>query len=320
VTVHRAERPPSTLVRLKVQLRAADVAKMAGARLVLAQMERVLTLGDGDVDVYRPDGQPLVLVRRGAVSEADGEVAFPILSQLAQRYGSDNRGLYAGLPRASRVRADGAQSKQSRTVDEDGHLVRVESAVVGHMSRQGGRHPYCRATSFVRDEVARWHALHPLIEGVAASYRQAAPNRWTAQNAAMAKVHPAWRIGATPFTTLTVNRNVFGSIHRDAGDFKDGLGAITVHRRGAYSGAVLGFPQFAVGVDLADRDLVLFNPHDWHGVTDMADAAPDAVRVSVVYYMRAKMLDCGSPAEELARARRVKEQAHFGASGGDDVA
>ena len=122
------------------------------------------------------------------------------------------------------------------------------------------------------------------------------------------KVLPCWRIGSTQFTTLTVNANVLGSIHQDKGDFKAGMGGITVHRRGTYSGAILGFPEYGVGAELHDGDLILFDPHEWHGVTEMTNKSDDAMRVSVVYYMRAKMVDCGTPEQEVEHARQIKER------------
>ena len=130
--------------------------------------------------------------------------------------------------------------------------------------------------------------------------------RHSAQESACKALNPSWVIRETPFTTMTVNYNVCGAVHKDAGDFKDGMGIITCHRRGVYRGGVLGFPEYGLGVELFDRDLLFFNPHDWHGVTDFVDAQDGFERISVVYYMRADMAKCGSPEEELERVRLQK--------------
>lgn len=144
----------------------------------------------------------------------------------------------------------------------------------------------------------------PLAALVATVYEELSPERHWRQQAAAAECKPEWIIKGTPFSTLTVNCNVLGAVHRDAGDFKGGLGCITVHRRGTYQGAILGFPEYSVGVELNDGDLLLFNAHDWHGVTEFeGELSPDHERISVVYYLRERMKNCGTMAEELARAK-----------------
>lgn len=293
------------VVQLRSKLRDADVAAMAGARLRREQLTMVTS--HGDVDVFKPDGKPLVRVRRRAVPAAIGANVMPVLSHVARSYPSSNRGAYAGLPRAQRQFADGTRSTQAHTMDEHGKRIDVESAVIGFFDRSGGRYPFCRATRFTAQETAKWEQVVPLVHAAASAYKAIAPERYALQMQAMSDVHEAWRITGTPFTTLTVNDNVLGSIHTDKGDYKEGMGVISVHRRGTYTGAILGFPQFGVGVEMFDRDLLLFDSHAWHGVTEFEQREADAERISVVYYMRRRMTDCGSPEQELQRAREYKE-------------
>lgn len=51
--------------------------------------------------------------------------------------------------------------------------------------------------------------------------------------------------------------------------------------------------------------MILFDPHEWHGVTDLVHADPDneGDRITVVYYFRQGLSKCGSAAEELAKAK-----------------
>ncbi len=273
-----------------------NVKAFAGKRL---KREHLGLIAAGDCDVYRPDGEPLIMLRRGAVPKALCDAAFPVLHHIGQNYKSDNRGSYAGAPRVAVQRPNGSIAK-SRGVAGGA----IASSIVGYFDRVGGRFPFCRATAFTAQEHERWLSLPPLAQAVAAVYAEAAPERYANQAQAVAGCKPDWIIKGTPFSTLTVNCSVLGAVHRDAGDFKGGLGCITVHRRGTYQGAILGFPEYSVGVELFDGDLLLFNAHDWHGVTEFeGELSPDHERISVVYYLRERMKNCGTMAEELARAK-----------------
>lgn len=290
---------------MKLQLRsklsndAADA--LSGTRLRRGQLSVLLT---GDADVYKPDGTPLLMLRAGAIPPTVCAAAYPALHHIGQSYLSDNRGAYAGLQRGKRLREDGTVSKSSRTMDERGVQVSVASAVVGYFDRQGGWLPFCRATAFTGREPEKWITLLPMISCVAEVYAKTAPTRYQAQMNVAEQVHPDWIIKGTPFSTLTVNNNVLGAIHKDKGDCKAGLGVISVVSRGTYAGAVLGFPEYGVGVELFDGDVLLFNAHEWHGVTEFEGTlSEDHERISIVYYLREKMVACGSATEELVRAK-----------------
>lgn len=281
----------STIVQLRS--RVANAERFAGT---IPDATHVDLLLQGDVDVYRPDGQPLCLLRRGWLSAPLLEAAYPALHSLRTARTS-NRGKYAGEQRIEKVFTDGKKSKNT-------HTTPVASAVVGYFDRQGGRFPYCRTTAFTANETAAWQTVLPLADRVAVLMQDLSPARYAKQLDHARRCHPDFIIRNSPFSTLTVNNNVaLSGIHRDAGDFKDGIGAISVLRRGHYTGAWLVFPEYRVGVDLGHGDVLLFNSHDWHGVTRIALESAEAERISVVYYLREKMLACGSAASEIARAR-----------------
>lgn len=257
----------------------------------------------GDVDVYKPNGDPLIMLRRRSISEEVLDAAHPNLRYVAQRYRSDNRGKYAGAARSSVVYKDGTVSKSSRTRTPDGKPLNIESAAIGYFDRQGGRIPFCRATAFTANEVEKWKHIVPLTRSVAEVFRGALTKRYEVQMVVARATPSEYVIKGTPFTTLTVNRNIAGRIHKDAGDFKGGFGCLSVFRSGTYKGGVLVFPEYGVGADMGHGDVILFNPHDWHGVTDFYDTEKDFERISVVYYYRERMQNCLPAAQELARVR-----------------
>lgn len=286
---------------VQLRTRAPDAKKLAGKVLGASTAKLLLT---GDCDVYKPDGEPLVLLRRGALDPVMLDAAYPALHAL-RAYKTDNRGAYTGLVRVAKTRfLDGSKSKSTRTMDEDGKTVSVASAVVGYFDKQGGRFPFCRETAFTAKEVAKWRTLLPMARVVDGLFSKLLPVRHTKQLEACACAPSEFTIAGTAFTTLTVNNNVAPSgVHKDKGDFKHGFGIISVVRRGEYEGALLLFPEYYIGVDLQHGDVLFFNSHDWHGVTPMVKKSEDAERISVVYYMRAAMVECRPPGEQLEALR-----------------
>jgi len=284
--------PP--IPRIQLRNRVEGVSARLGGLAVESDYRVLLT---GDCDVYKPNGEPLLFLRRKAISEETTAATRDILRDVAIKFGTTNRAKYAGQSRVALVDANGVKSRSSRTAP-------VPSAIIGYFDRMGGRFPYCRSTAFTANEVEKWEPIVPLAQEVSRVFEQALPSRFKAQMDA-AKATPAdYVIKDTCFTTLTVNHNIAGRIHTDKGDYQPGFGCITVFRQGNYKGGVLCFPEYLCGVDLEDRDMILFDPHSLHAVTDFYDTEPGYDRISVVYYFREKMTDCLPPAEELARAKQ----------------
>jgi len=292
------------VVQLRGRVADALLAKRAGARALRSELALELT---GDCDVYKPDGKLLCALRRAAIPAELCDRAYPTL-QLARKHDSDNRAAYAGLPQLQRVKVDGTLSRQRYTVGEDGRNIRLPTAVAGYFDRQGGRFRYCRTTAFTADNVAAWNDLLPMVRHVAGLMRRDMPAPAARQQAYVDGCSQDYVIQGTPFTTLTININVLGTIHKDAGDYRHGIGVISVVRRGTYQGGLLCFPGFKVGADLHNGDVIFFDPHEWHAVTAFeGESSPDAERISVVYYARERMHQCGSHEQELERARALAE-------------
>lgn len=289
------------VIMLRARVPDSSIAKRKSTPVTEDDYVALLT---GDCDVYRPDGQLLCMLRKGAMSREVTERAHGQLRHLATKYGSDNRASYAGYAIKSHITVTG--KSQNRTVDANGKSVTVPSAIAGYFD-PSGRYRFCRETAFVANEVERWVDVLPLISEAGELFKEYLPKKWKIQNDYADGCSDDFRITGTPFSTITVNRNIAGTVHQDAGDLKTGFGLISCHRRGYYTGGHLVFPQYRVAVDLEDRDLILFNPHDWHGVTKLSNAydATNGERITVVYYFREKLSKCGSAVEELAKAKAL---------------
>jgi hypothetical protein len=83
-------------------------------------------------------------------------------------------------------------------------------------------------------------------------------------------------------------------------------------RRGDYTGGHLVLPRYRLAVDMHDGDLLLFDPHQWHGNaamrcthtdTDLARECPEGCeRISLVAYYRTKVQLCEDANTEAAKA------------------
>lgn len=184
--------------------------------------------------------------------------------------------------------------------------------VLGFMDRVH-RFNYCRATSLTSKNLEGFKAAMPFIRSAGELLKIHAPERYAAQLVACEACHPDYIIPNTPFSTLTLNRDVTVSYHTDKGDYKPGLGVIAatwavkagkgwkIVTDNSAKGGILVFPKFRVAVKLRSGDLVLADVHECHGVTEIYGEAGMWARLSFVFYLREKMNECGNPAEELAR-------------------
>src|SRR5581483_4778405 len=145
----------ATWVQLRGRVPEDQIAKRAGARALRSEL--AVELGRSDADVYRPDGQVLVKVRRGAIPKELCEQAAPGLRKAALSYGGDARSRYGGGAYGPIKKKDGTYTKLSHSIDPVTHKsIPVHSAVAGFFDRVGGRQPFCRVTQFTADNVQLW--------------------------------------------------------------------------------------------------------------------------------------------------------------------
>jgi hypothetical protein len=149
----------------------------------------------------------------------------------------------------------------------------------------------CRTTAFTTKNWDKWEKSLPFFQKIADCYKELAPVEYRKQISLFKTCPSGFRIGKTPFTTVTSNYNWRTSCHRDKGDFKDGMGNLTV-LGGDFKGGYLGFPQFGVAVDVKSRDVAIMDVHQWHCNTELYTNDKDKVRLSFVTYFREKMVQC----------------------------
>jgi len=274
------------------------------------------TLIQEDADVFKPDGSPLVKFRKKCVSPVLCGQAYESLRELPTKYTGSNRGMAGGKERVQEMSAlenrpiASKSGTRFRVLRKDGRVSNTiyapptPSAIAGYFERTT-RYPYCRQTAFTGTEVEKWAQALEYIRAVNGVFASELPERYGVQKKRADATHPDFVIPQTAFTPLTINRNWQTAVHQDAGDLREGFGVMSVLQKGRYEGGYFVIPKYRVAVDMRHGDVLLADVHEWHGNTKIV-GSPDYERISVVFYYRQKMLQCGSAGEELERAKSRK--------------
>ena len=132
----------------------------------------------------------------------------------------------------------------------------------------------CRLTHFTRVNYDKYQEGLPFIQRIDHCFKKLIPE---AHNKQLCKANekPHLTIPKTCFSTITINRNFRTALHRDAGDYKEGFGNLTVIERGKYHGGYTCFPQFGIGVDVRRGDFLAMDVHEWHTNTPIYETEQD---------------------------------------------
>ena len=176
---------------------------------------------------------------------------------------------------------------------------KVKSAILGYFDRWGAKEKmqFRRAGEPIPLEVreTRFSAVHPdkfqktlpLIKSIDKYYQKMLNKFYRKQRQKADETH--FKIPETSFTTITTNINFQTSIHKDSGDDEEGFGNLAVIENGNYSGAETCLPQYGIGIDVRQGDLLFMDVHEWHGNLPMVPISKDATRMSIVCYLRTKV-------------------------------
>lgn len=289
-----------TEIRLRSKVREEIAAEFAGK--MLTDHERDVLL-QGPASVRKPDGSLLCIYLPG-VLRAEMDITYNLLTKI--RHESDNRGQASGSQRVQ-VSKNHSRAKP------------VLSGILGSFENSG-YYKHCRLTAWTAAEMNReWPELFPLLIAMGEGFAAYVPDRYEAQMREVANTHADWVIPGTPYTTITVNNTYPTGVHKDQGDLDEGFSCIAVCRRGNFTGGVLTFPEYRVGVDMQDGDLLLMDAHSFHGNTLLfcecgkrLELGPcgtcGAERISVVAYFRTNITECGTRAEETLKAQALADR------------
>jgi hypothetical protein len=250
--------------------------------------DNVQILINYDCDGYDLNGKMLFRYRKNAIPMEilkQGVNAFKDSIQL-----TDGRGSASGSSH-KRIRKDGSVS--NITVGN-----KVFSGNVGYMDAGAMVH-YCRKTAFARDYFEKFQQGIPFVKHIDKLYKQLCPEHYAKQKAIAEGTNKNYVIDDTSFTTVTVNRNFATAVHKDAGDYPEGFGNLIVYREGHYEGSYFCLPEYGIGIDMQNQDVLFADVHSWHGNTPYQNTSEDFMRIAFVMYYREYMYQCKSPSKEL---------------------
>lgn len=208
-----------------------------------------------------------------------------------------------------RERKDEARGVEETYISDTTYANVVFSGIAGWFDRYP-RIPYGRATAYTQNSYDKFKLSFPFLQTLDRGFAELLPTRHAAQREAADKIDPAFLVPETVFTTITVNKTFRTAAHRDAGDFSNGLSNLLVlSNNGNYKGGYLILPEVRIAVNVRPGDLLLVNNHEYiHGNTPIELQDDVAERISLVCYLREKMLELGSKEYEDHRFNYVESR------------
>jgi hypothetical protein len=202
-----------------------------------------------------------------------------------------------------------AQGVEETYISDTTYANVVFSGIAGWFDRYP-RIPYGRATAYTQHSYDKFKLAFPFLQTLDRGFAELLPTRHAAQREAADQIDPAFLVPETVFTTITVNKTFRTAAHRDAGDFSNGLSNLLVlSNNGNFTGGYLILPEVRIAVNVRPGDLLLVNNHEYiHGNTPIEMQDDVAERVSLVCYLREKMLELGSKEYEDHRFNYVESR------------
>lgn len=254
-------------------------AEMEEIKNTLITNKLIKDIIDEDTDVYTEDNKLLLKFRKKKLKEKHIRAFYDNVIDFARKSYSTNRG-------------SASCSTKKNVYDNP----KIMSNIIGYMDnfspsqklllkQQNKSLKYkvreCRFNVVYPD---KYKELIPLVQEIDHYYKTLLPNYYKKQIKKANQTH--FKIPKTSFTTITTNVNFQTSIHKDKGDDADGFGNLTVIEHGEYTGAETCLPQYGIGVNVRTGDILFMDVHEWHGNLPMVTKDKDAIRLSIVCYLR----------------------------------
>lgn len=245
-----------------------------------------MTIYKDDIDVYgiQDDGSKRLLakfrkkvlpdevVQKGW--DAFRNAANPSRNRGAAAGPIDKKGKYWSRRKPIKTEKWSTQYVQNGKVSKMRVNNNVASGVVGFYEATPFLGIPCRMTSYTRNAMKNFLLGIPFLEAIDEQFQKLVPESHAKQLAAI-KPHKLYQIEDTAFSTVTVNLNFRTALHKDAGDYKDGFGNLTVIEWGKYHGGYTLMPRYNIGFDVRTGDFLAMNVHEWHTNSPIEETQED---------------------------------------------
>lgn len=250
-----------------------DMLKLKNTFIKRSMIKTILT---DDAEVYSESGNLLLFFRKKKIT--GGQDFYDQVAEFMKKNPTSNRGSASG--------------SNYYNVKEN---PKINTSIIGYFDRWGPSQKRLfknngvalpievRETYFVEKYPEKFKKIIPYIQQVNDLYQQYVPDKYKKQYAKAKETH--FKIANTAFTTITTNINFQTTIHKDAGDDEEGFGNLTVIEKGKYTGGETCLPQYGIGVDVREGDVLFMDVHQWHGNLPIV-TTKGAERLSVVCYLR----------------------------------
>lgn len=235
-----------------------------------------------DADIYNAEGKLLARFRKNKLNRDNIDQFYENVIKFANQ-STSNRGSASG-------------SKKKDTA----HNPKIKTNILGYFDRFSQRQHHIftkkglhvpkvsvRETRFLVEHPEQYKKLIPLIKEIDHYYKKYIPEQYALQKR-KANQTP-FRIADTAFTTVTTNVNYQTAVHTDRGDDAEGFGNLAVIEHGKFKGGETCFPQYGIGVDIRAGDVIYMDVHQQHGNLPIVPITKDAVRLSIVCYLRTRI-------------------------------
>ena len=246
-------------------------------RNIVINKDQIDTIFKEDVDVYNEDtGKLLLKYRKNVLRRAELTDFYDATIHHATHNKTSTRG-----------KATGSDTKSVNK--------KVNSSIFGYYDRWGAinkqkmkwggfkNQTEVRPSQFLLKSPEQYKRTLPLIESINDKYSELVTDKFEKQNAKA--LETPFTISDTAFTTVTTNVNFQTSIHKDHGDDNEGFGNLAVIERGKYKGGETCMPQYGIGVDVREGDILFMDVHQYHGNLPF-NLSPGTIRMSIVCYLR----------------------------------
>lgn len=252
----------------------AEMEKLKNTYIRREMIEKIIKK---DAIIYTKEGKLLLIFKKGKVK--GGKEYYENMIEFMKAHPSSNRGSASG-------------SKEKNVKENE----KVKTIISGYFDRWSPKQKYVfkrmgkpaplevRETMYTAREPEKYEKVKKYIKEIDKLYKESVPEKYKKQKKKADETE--FKIGQTSFTTVTTNLNFQTSIHKDSGDDAEGFGNVTVIEKGEYTGGETCFPQYGIGVDVREGDILFMDVHEWHG--NLAKEGKGD-RMSVVCYLRRKL-------------------------------
>jgi len=263
---------------MKVKKQFTD-EQMESLKNTFVKREHIHTILKKDAEVYTEDGKLLLFFRKKKLT--GGQDFYDLIADFTKKNPSTNRGSASG----SEFKLIGQHPKIQTTIS--GYFDKWTPNQKALFKKKGMKTPVeVRETMFTSHHPEKFQQMIPFIKQIDTLYKKYLPEYYEKQARKARETH--FKIADTAFTTVTTNINFQTTIHTDKGDDEEGFGNLAVIEKGKYSGGETCLPQYGIGVDVREGDVLFMNVHEWHGNLPIK-YEKDAERMSIVCYLRKRV-------------------------------